>query len=41
MKAELIVSGGRVIDGTGGVSRIADVVVNKGRITGVGDYSNP
>ncbi len=40
MKAELIVSGGRVIDGTGGVSRIADVVVNGGRITGVGDYSN-
>ena len=36
MKTDLIITGGRVIDGTGEVSKVADVVVDKGRITGVG-----
>ena len=40
MKTDLIITGGRVIDGTGEVSKVADVVVDKGRITGVGDYSD-
>ncbi|MDE0308774.1 MAG: D-aminoacylase [Acidiferrobacterales bacterium] len=38
MAVDLKISGGRVIDGTGGESRIADVVVDKGRITGVGEF---
>ncbi len=40
MTADLIITGGRVIDGTGDNSRIADVVVDKGRITGVGEFAN-
>ena len=40
MKADLIITGGRVIDGSGGESMVADVVVQNSRITGVGDYKD-
>lgn len=33
---ELVIRGGRVIDGSGGSSRLADVAIDGGRITGVG-----
>jgi N-acyl-D-amino-acid deacylase len=36
---DLVIRGGTVVDGTGGPARIADVAVDDGIITGVGDYS--
>ena len=37
---DLIISGGTVVDGSGGKSRRADVAINGDKIVGVGDYSN-
>ena len=39
MAHELIVSGGTVVDGTGAAAKRADVAVDKGRISRVGDLA--
>jgi N-acyl-D-aspartate/D-glutamate deacylase len=38
---DLVIRGGTVVDGTGGPSRTADVAVDDGIITAVGDLKNP
>lgn len=37
---DLIISGGTVVDGSGGKARLADVAINGDKIVGVGDYAN-
>ena len=39
MHSQLIISGGHIIDGSGGLSKHADIAIDDGRITGVGDFS--
>ena len=36
---DLIITGGTVVDGSGGKSRRADVAIKGDKIAGVGDYS--
>jgi N-acyl-D-aspartate/D-glutamate deacylase len=36
---DLVIRGGRVVDGTGAPARVADVAISDGRITAVGDLS--
>jgi N-acyl-D-aspartate/D-glutamate deacylase len=38
---DLVIRGGTVVDGTGGPSRTADVAIDDGIITAVGDLKNP
>ena len=37
---DLIIRGGTVVDGTGAAARVADVTVDRGRITGVGSFAD-
>ena len=37
---DLVIRGGTVIDGTGAEARVADVTVDRGRITGVGSFAD-
>jgi N-acyl-D-aspartate/D-glutamate deacylase len=37
---DLVIRGGTVIDGTGTAARVADVTVDRGRITGVGSFAD-
>jgi N-acyl-D-amino-acid deacylase len=37
---DLVIRGGTVVDGTGAAARVADVSVNRGRITGVGSFAD-
>jgi N-acyl-D-amino-acid deacylase len=37
---DLVIRGGTVIDGTGAAARVADVTVDRGRITGVGSFAD-
>ncbi len=37
---DLVIRGGNVVDGTGAAARVADVTVDRGRITGVGSFAD-
>ena len=37
---DLVIRGGTVVDGTGAAARVADVTVDRGRITGVGSFAD-
>ena len=37
MRADIVIRGGTLVDGTGSAGRRADVAVTGGRITGIGD----
>ncbi len=37
---DLVIRGGRVVDGTGAPARVADISVDRGRITGVGSFAD-
>jgi N-acyl-D-amino-acid deacylase len=41
MKADLVIRGGTVVDGSGGQAYTADVIVEGDRIAGIGRYSGP
>ena len=40
MDHELLITGGTVIDGTGAAARKADIAVDNGRITRIGDLTD-
>src|SRR5690349_13991597 len=41
MKADLVIRGGTIVDGSGGQAYTADVIVAGDRIAGIGRYSGP